>query len=375
MKIAIVHDYLNQYGGAERVIEVMHEIFPEAPVFTSIYQPENMPDSFKKMDIRVTFMQKFPFLDRFYKKYFMLYPIAMKSLKVKDFDLIISSSSSFAKGVRKRKNAVHVCYCYTPTRFVWYYNSYIKKENFSKIISTFLLPLFIKSLKKWDLKAVEGVDKFIAISNHIKNKIKACYKRDSEVIYPPVDFEKFKINEASKERESYFLVVSRLNAYKNIDMAINACKKINQNLKIIGTGLYLKELKKITGDSKKIEFLGRVSDEELSSYYSGCRALIFPGEEDFGISPLEAQASGRPVIAYAKGGALETIIDGETGIFFKEDNEDSLSESISDFISMENNFIPEVIRKHALKFEKEVFKKSFKAYIDNISNGNQIKDK
>ncbi|HUS49621.1 MAG TPA: glycosyltransferase [Candidatus Paceibacterota bacterium] len=375
MKIAIVHDYLNQYGGAERVIEVMHEIFPEAPVFTSIYQPENMPDSFKKMDIRVTFMQKFPFLDRFYKKYFMLYPIAMKSLKVKDFDLIISSSSSFAKGVRKRKNAVHVCYCYTPTRFVWYYNSYIKKENFSKIISTFLLPLFIKSLKKWDLKAVEGVDKFIAISNHIKNKIKACYKRDSDVIYPPVDFEKFKIRQASKERGSYFLVVSRLNAYKNIDMAINACKKVNQNLKIIGTGLYLKELKKITGDSKKIEFLGRVSDEELSSYYSGCRALIFPGEEDFGISPLEAQASGRPVIAYAKGGALETIIDGETGIFFKEDNEDSLSESISDFISMENNFIPEVIRKHALKFDKEVFKKSFKAYIDNIINDNQIKDK
>jgi len=375
MKIAIVHDYLNQYGGAERVIEVMHEIFPEAPVFTSIYQPENMPDSFKKMDIRVTFMQKFPFLDRFYKKYFMLYPIAMKSLKVKDFDLIISSSSSFAKGVRKRKNAVHVCYCYTPTRFVWYYNSYIKKENFSKIISTFLLPLFIKSLKKWDLKAVEGVDKFIAISNHIKNKIKACYKRDSEVIYPPVDFEKFNIRQASKERGSYFLVVSRLNAYKNIDMAINACKKINQNLKIIGTGLYLKELKKIAGDSKKIEFLGRVSDEELSSYYSGCRALIFPGEEDFGISPLEAQASGRPVIAYAKGGALETIIDGETGIFFKEDNEDSLSESISDFINMENNFIPEVIRKHALKFDKEVFKKSLKAYIDNIINGNQIKDK
>jgi len=375
MKVAIVHDYLNQYGGAERVIEVMHEIFPEAPVFTSIYQPENMPDSFKKMDIRVTFMQKFPFLDRFYKKYFMLYPIAMKSLKVKDFDIIISSSSSFAKGVRKRKNAVHVCYCYTPTRFVWYYNSYIKKENFSKIISTFLLPLFIKSLKKWDLKAVEGVDKFIAISNHIKNKIKACYKRDSEVIYPPVDFEKFKINEASKERGSYFLVVSRLNAYKNIDMAINACKKLNQNLKIIGTGLYLKELKKIAGDSKRIEFLGRVSDEELSSYYSGCRALIFPGEEDFGISPLEAQASGRPVIAYAKGGALETIIDGETGIFFKEDNEDSLSESISDFINMENNFIPGVIRKHALKFDKEVFKKSLKAYIDNIINGNQIKDK
>ena len=375
MKIAIVHDYLNQYGGAERVIEVMHEIFPEAPVFTSIYQPENMPDSFKKMDIRVTFMQKFPFLDRFYKKYFMLYPIAMKSLKVKDFDLIISSSSSFAKGVRKRKNAVHVCYCYTPTRFVWYYNSYIKKENFSKIISTFLLPLFIKSLKKWDLRAVEGVDKFIAISNHIKNKIKACYKRDSEVIYPPVDFEKFNIRQASKERGSYFLVVSRLNAYKNIDMAINACKKINQNLKIIGTGLYLKELKKIAGDSKKIEFLGRVSDEELSNYYSGCRALIFPGEEDFGISPLEAQASGKPVIAYAKGGALETIIDGETGIFFKEDNEDSLSESISDFISMENKFIPEVIRKHALKFDKEVFKKSFKAYIDNIINGNQIKDK
>ena len=366
MKIAIVHDYLNQYGGAERVVEVLHEVFPEAPIYTSVYLPDNLPDSFKQMDIRATFMQGFPFIDKLYKKYLMFYPFAMRSLNVKKYDLIISSSSSFAKGVKKGKNALHVCYCYTPTRFIWYYNFYIKNENFNKIIS-FLLPLFIRFLKSWDLKVIKGIDKFIAISKNIQKKIKIYYGRDSVVIYPPVDLSKFNILDANNENKGdYFLIVSRLNSYKNLDLVVKAINKLSLNLKIIGTGPYRQELERIAKGNRKIEFLGRVTDEELKRYYAGCRALIFPGEEDFGMAPLEAQASGRSVIAYAKGGALETIIKGETGIFFKEDNEDSLAEAIKQFVKIEDKFEPQKIRAHALKFDKEIFKINFKKYIDEL---------
>jgi len=367
MKIAIVHDYLNQYGGAERVVEVLHEIFPEAPIYTSVYLPDNLPDSFKQMDIRTTFMQGFPFIDKLYKKYLMFYPFAMRNLNVKKYDLIISSSSSFAKGVKKGKNALHICYCYTPTRFIWYYDFYIKKERFNKITS-FLLPLFIRFLKRWDLKVIKGVDKFIAISKNIQEKINKCYNRDSVIIYPPVDLSKFNILDyGNEDKGDYFLIVSRLNSYKNLDLVVKAINKVSLNLKIIGTGPYRQELERISNGNKKIEFLGRVTDEELKRYYAGCRALIFPGEEDFGISPLEAQALGRPVIAFAKGGALETVINGETGLFFNEDNEDSLAAAIEYFIKIENKFDTSKIRNHALKFDKEIFKSNFKKYIDDFT--------
>ena len=370
MKIAIVHDYLNQYGGAERVIEVLHEVFPEAPIYTSVYLPDNLPESFKQMDIRTTFMQGFPFIDKLYKKYLMFYPFAIRSLNVKKYDLIISSSSSFAKGVKKGKNALHVCYCYTPTRFIWYYDFYVRKERFNKIIS-FLLPLFIRFLKRWDLKVIQGIDKFIAISENIQEKIKTCYRRDSVVIYPPVDLSKFNISDENNENKGdYFLIVSRLNSYKSLDLAVKAINKLSLNLKIIGAGPYRQELERMAKGNEKIEFLGKVSDEELKRYYKGCRALIFPGEEDFGISPLEAQASGRPVIAFAKGGALETIITGETGLFFEEGNENSLEEAINYFIKIENNFKSSKIRAHALKFDKEIFKTSFKKYIDDLTINN-----
>jgi len=370
MKIAIVHDYLNQYGGAERVIEVLHEIFPEAPIYTSVYLPDNLPDSFKQMDIRTTFMQGFPFIDKLYKKYLMFYPFAMRSLNVKKYDLIISSSSSFAKGVKKGKNALHVCYCYTPTRFIWYYNFYVKNEKFNRITSL-LLPLFIRFLKRWDLKVIKGIDKFIAISKNIQKKIKVCYDRDSVVIYPPVDLSKFNILDSIDENKGYyFLIVSRLNSYKSLDLVVKAINKLSLNLKIIGTGPYRQELERMAKGNEKIEFLGKVSDEELEKYYAGCRALIFPGEEDFGISPLEAQASGRPVIAFAKGGALETIINGETGLFFKEGNENSLKEAINYFIKIENKFESSKIRAHALKFDKEIFKSNFKKYIDDLTINN-----
>jgi glycosyltransferase involved in cell wall biosynthesis len=369
MKIAIVHDYLNQYGGAERVVEVLHELFPDAPIYTSVYLPDNMPDCFRKMDIRTTFMQRLPFIDKLYKKYLMFYPFAMSSLKVKEFDLIISSSSSFAKGIKKGKDAMHVCYCYTPTRFIWYYDFYIKKEKLNRFFS-FLLPLLIQQLKKWDLKVIKGVDKFIAISKNIQEKISICYGRESIIIYPPVDFSKFDMSDyGNKEKGGYFLTVSRLNSYKNLDLVIKAINRVSMSLKIIGTGPFRQELEKLSGGNKKIEFLGRVSDEELKRYYAGCKALIFPGEEDFGISPLEAQALGKPVIAFAKGGALETVINEETGLFFNVDNEDSLINALNYFIKIEDKFDSRKIRNHALKFDKEIFKANFKEYIDKLTTG------
>ena len=356
--MAIVHDYLNQYGGAERVVEVMHEIWPEAPIYTTIYLKDSMPDNFKNIDIKTTFMQKFPFLKSSFKKYLMFYPKAIESIDVKNFDLILSSSSAFAKGVIPGSKSCHICYCYSPMRFVWDYERYIEKENFNKLILKALIPI-LKSQKKWDLNTLDRVNYFIAISENIKNKIKNIYNREAEVIYPPVNTGKFKM---SKNNDNYFLIVSRLNAYKNIDTVIRAFNKLKLNLKIVGTGPYMKVLQGMV-EGKNIEFVGRIEDKELTDIYSKSRGFIFPGDEDFGISPLEAQASGVPVIALARGGSLETIINGITGIFYNENNDASLIEAVNKFISIEDKFNKNDIRKNALRFDKEIFKNKLKNFV------------
>ena len=363
MKVAIVHDYLNQYGGAERVVEVLNELFPDAPIYTSIYIPGNMPESFKNMHIETSFMQKFPFLNKHFKKYLLFYPKSMETFNLNEYDLVISSSSAFAKGVIAGRNTCHICYCYTPARFIWEYDNYVNKEDFGKITSK-ILPFIIGKLKYWDLKTVSRVNYFIAISENIKNKIKKYYKREAEVIYPPVEVSKFKV---SNNTEDFFLIVSRLNAYKNIDLVIKAFNKLHLKLKIIGSGPYRKVLENMK-KSKNIEFLGRVEDKELIKIYSKCRAFIFPGEEDFGISPLEAQASGRPVIAYARGGALETIIEGTTGLFFRENSVDSLIEVVNKFMKIENKFDQKVIRKNALRFDKKNFSIKLRKFITQKYN-------
>ncbi len=358
MKIAIIHDYLNQFGGAEKVIEVMHEIFPEAPIYTSIFKPECMPSSFDSMKINVSFMQRLPLIDKHFKKYLLLYPKAMSSFNLNEYDLVISSSSAFAKGIKKSKNFCHICYCYSPMRFVWDYDNYIQKENIGLYYKK-ILPFFMSNLKKWDLRTNNGVDHFIAISNNIRKRIKDCYNRESTCIYPPVDVKNFYI---SKEIEDYFLIVSRLNAYKNIDLVIKVFNDSNLKLKIVGDGPFKESLIKIA-KSKNIEFLGRVSFKELSEIYSRCRAFIFPGKEDFGIAPLEAQASGRPVIAFGHGGALETIVENETGIFFRHNTEASLKDAIERFLGIEKYIVPLNNRKNALRFDREIFKDKFKDFV------------
>ena len=357
MKIAIVHDYLNQYGDAERCIEAIHKIFPEAPIYTSIYLPDQMPESFLKMDIRVSFMQKFPFLKKHFKKYLMFFPLAMKSFNLKIYDIILSSNSAFSKGVDKGLHAIHVCYCYSPMRFAWNYVKYIENENIGPVIRM-VLPFFIKLLKRWDINNNKNVDYFIAISSFTKERIKKYYLRDSELIYPPVNVINYSISNKVGE---YFLLVARLNPYKRIEIVIDVFNRLKLPLRIIGDGPFRNKLNKISGST--IKFLGKVNEETLAISYSNCRAIIFTGEEDFGIVPLEAQASGRPVIAYAAGGALATIVNGVTGVFFSEQTSSSLVDAVNKFIENESSFNSEIIRNNAMRFDKEIFKAKIKDFI------------
>ena len=357
MKLAIVHDYLNQSGGAERVVRYLHEAFPDAPIYTSFYLKETMPDVFRRMDIRTSFMQKLPGLRRHFKKYLPLYPLAIKSLDLKVYDVILSSSSAWAKGIRKANNSCHICYCHSPMRFVWMYEDYTKKENFGPIIQT-LLPILLKRIKKWDLDANSRVDYFIANSKTTAARIKSFYGRGSDIIHPPVDTAFFK--PYNGKIAEYYVVVSRLNTYKKIDLAVSAFNRLNIPLYIIGFGPDEKRLKSIA--KSNIKFLGKLADSEIAKCYSGCKALILPGIEDFGLTTVEAQACGRPVVAFRGGGALESVVEGKTGIFFDKQNQDSLIEAINKFEKMD--FDSKVIRENALRFDKEVFKNKIKTFIN-----------
>ncbi|OGS45447.1 MAG: hypothetical protein A2539_09975 [Elusimicrobia bacterium RIFOXYD2_FULL_34_15] len=361
MKLAIVHDYLNQYGGAEKVIEALNEAFPTAPIYTSIYVPADMPESFKKMDIRTSFMQKLPFIKKRFKEYFLLYPFAFKSFNFNDYDVILSSSSAYAKGIKIPKNVLHICYCYTPTRFIWRFEQYVENEKLSNIKKKILFYL-TRILKNWDIKTAENVNFFISTCENIRDRIKNIYKKESEVIYPPVETCKFSI---SKNIDKYFLVVSRLNAYKKIDFVVETFNNLKLPLRIIGDGPHRKYLENIA--ESNIEFLGKVNEKVLAENYANCQAIIFPGEEDFGIVPVEAMACGRPVIAYGAGGALETVINEKTGIFFKEQSVSSLKEAVNHITTI--SFDSDYIKKHTEKFNKERFKEKIIKFINKKYKG------
>jgi len=357
-KVAIVHDYLNQFGGAERVVAALHEIFPDAPIFTSIYNARKMPPAFQKMDIRTSFMKKLPFILKKFRHYFWLYPRAFESFGLSEYDLIISSSSAYAKGIIKREDAIHVCYCHNPMRFAWRYDDYIKKENIPWIAKK-ILPLFLNSLKKWDLKRNKGVDFFIANSSVVKNRISQFYGRDSKIIHPPIDIDKFSLG---TNQENYFLIVSRLNYYKRLDIAVDAFSKLGLQLRIVGEGPAKPDL--IKKAATNIDFLGNVDDNRLRDLYAKCRALIFTEEADFGMVPLEGAASGRPTIAFGRAGALETIKDDVSGLFFDEQTPESLIEAIKRFEKMK--FDKNIIRQHAEKFSKDAFKRKIREFLSEI---------
>ncbi len=358
MKVAIVHDYLNQMGGAERVVMALHEIFPEAPVFTSIYDPERVDAAFHKMDIRTSFMQKLPLVTKHHQPYLPFYPFAMEHLDVRGFDLVISSSSAFGKGVITRPETMHICYCHTPMRWCWNYDEYVEREQLGKVARK-VLPAVISGLRVWDQTSAMRVDHFIANSPVVAERIRKYYRREAEVIPPPVEGHRFAFDPKTQP-EDYFLVLSRLIPYKRIDLAIEVCTRLSLPLIVIGGGRDLERLKKLAGPT--IRFMGRLSDEDVLHYYAHCRAFLFPGEEDFGITPLEAQASGRPVIAYGAGGALSSVIDGVTGCFFHEQTVDSLAEVLANFD--EREFDPQTIRDHAMEFDLPRFKQRILDFVE-----------
>ena len=346
-KIALVHDYFIQMGGAERVAAALHESFPTAPMYTTVALPHRLPKELRGADIRTSPMQHLPGMEQRFRQYFMLYPFAVEHFDLSEYDLIFSSSSGYAKGVRRRANAIHVCYCHTPMRWAWRYEDYIARENFGRVTRS-LLPLSLWGLRKWDLRAARQPNYYIANSKLVARRIKEIYGREAFVIPPPIDVDRF---EMSAHIDDYYLVLSRLVPYKRIDLAIEACKRLGRRLVIIGDGPDRARLEKLAGP--KTEFLGRQPDSRVSHYASRCRALLFTGEEDFGMVPLEVNAAGRPVIAFRGGGAMETVVEGVTGLFFNRPTSASLEDAIEEFES--RLWHQQTLRKHAEKFDRSVF--------------------
>jgi len=359
-RIALVHDWLNTRRGGERVVAVLHTMFPDAPIYTSIVDPNELWPELIRADIRPSWMQTLPGLKKHFRKYLMLYPKAFESFDLSEYDIIISTSSAFAKGIKTSKRSVHICYCFTPMRFVWDYDNYIQREQFGKCIRS-VLPYFIKYLKKWDLKTINRPDEYIAISSVVADRIKRIYKRDASIIFPPVNVERF---QCIDHNEDFYLVVSQLVPYKRIDLAVKAFNELGLPLIIAGDGHDRPALEAMA--KSNITFLGKITDEKLRKYYGLCRALIFPGTEDFGITPLEANAAGRPVIAYKAGGALDTVIEGLNGIFFLSQT----PEALIDAVHRQQTILwdKEKIREHAYKYSVSNFKCKFTEFIEKTVN-------
>jgi len=357
MKVALVHDYLNQYGGAEKVLEALSEIFPDAPIYTLIYDSKIIDNILPGKEVRASFLQKIPLINRYHRFFPPLMPLAVEKLDLSDFDMVISDSAAFTKGVITRPETIHICYCHTPIRYAWDdSHKYVREFNMPFWAKIFV-PIFMNYLRLWDREAAYRVDKFICNSNFVAKRVKKYYKRDATIIYPPVDTKKFFPGTKS---ESYFLMVGRLLVYKRFDIAIEAFNRLELPLKIIGTGPESGKLKKMA--NWNIEFLGNVDSETLKKHYQECQALIFPQEEDFGIVALEAMACGRPVIAYRGGGALESVKENETGLFFDEQTAGSLVDAVKKFDS--GKFKSRKIKNHAMKFDKNIFKKKIKEFAE-----------
>lgn len=356
MKIAIAHDYLNQMGGAEKVVEVFHDMYPSAPIYTSVYIPENVSSKFREADIKTSFMQKLPFVRKFSRHYLATYPYAFELFDFSDYDVVISSSSAFAKGVITGTDTCHICYCHTPMRFAWQYFTYIERERLSAPVRM-ILPYVVHRVRRWDEITSNRVDHYVANSHEVERRIRKFYRRNSAVIYPPVETGRFQV---TGQDDGFFLIISRLLAYKRVDIAIQAANKLKIPLKIVGNGRDEKRLKKLAGPT--VEFMGRLPDHEVVDCMQRCRALIFPGLEDFGIVPVEAMACGKPVIAYGRGGALDTVIDEVTGVFFNEQTPDSLAEAIVSF--RPDDYDPHHVRQHAEAFDVSVFRHQMRAFIE-----------
>ncbi|MDX9701549.1 MAG: glycosyltransferase [Candidatus Auribacterota bacterium] len=365
-KVAIIHDWLTGMRGGEKCLELFCNIFPQADIFTLLHIKGSVSPAIESHPIFVSFIQNMPFVKKKYRHYLPLFPSAIENFDLTDYDLVLSSSHCVAKGVIPGVMARHVCYCYTPMRYAWDMRHHYFPLKEMPLLKRRMIPMILNHLRMWDITSNSRVDEFIAISGYVARRIERNYGRQASVIYPPVDTEFYTLSEQS---EDFYLIVSALAPYKRVDLAIATFNELGFPLVIIGTGQDEKRLRKMAGSN--IRFMGWMSDDDVRSYYQHCRAFIFPGEEDFGITPLEAMACGKPVVAYRRGGATETVagyVPGRkdyTGVFFNEQTVDSLKEAV--LLARKLEFFPVKIREHAEKFAKNVFveqiKQKFKAYL------------
>ena len=355
MKIALVHDYLVQDGGAERVLKAFHEIWPEAPIFVLFHKKGNV-QGFEGADVRETFIARFPFAKTRYRWLLPLMPLATESHQLTGFDVVLSSTSAFAKGVITSPSTVHISYCHTPTRYLWTdTRSYIETLKCSGVVKK-ILPRLLHHLRIWDRSSADRVDHFIANSQTVRRRISKFYRKSSDVLHPPVDTHLFSVR---KETENYFVAGGRLVPYKRFDLLVYVFNRLGWDLRIFGSGPEMRYLEKIA--KSNITFLGRVSDGEKARLLSGARGFLHPQLEDLGITPIEAMASGCPVIAYGHGGVTETVVPGKTGVFFEEQSWESLLDTLLSFDSM--TWDRDAIALHAERFNMTDFKERIATYV------------
>ena len=358
VKVALVHDWLNQKGGAENVLEILAQLFPEAPIYTSIYGPDRMPPIYRSWDIRSSFMRLLPGVVDHHQTYMPLYPLAFRSFDLSGYDLVVSNKSGFCHGVRTRPGTVHICYCLTPTRYLWMYDLYQKREEIRPLVDLIVRSI-LPGLRRWDYAMAQQVTHFVAISTAVQTRIRQYYDRDSVVIYPPVDTARY--TPSTGPPGDYFLVVSRLIPYKRVDLAVQAFTELGLPLVVVGDGRDRARLEAMSGSN--VTFLGQVPfGPELLTIYRRCQAFVFPGLEDFGIAPVEAQAAGRPVIAYGRGGALDTVQEGVTGAFFHEQTPEALASVVDGFAAAD--YDPRACRVNAERFNAETFRSELTSFIE-----------
>lgn len=357
LKVALVHDWLVGRGGGERVLYDIHTLFPDAPIYTLVYDQDKAPEWCKECDIRTTYIQKWPGAKSHHKLLLSFMPKAWEALDLTEYDLVISCCASCCKGVITRPDALHVCYSFSPTRYVWdLYYDYLENTN---AIKRFFMKRMIHKVRLWDFQAAQRVDHFAADSNFVGSRIKKYYRRDFTTIYPGTRINEYPITEMP---DDYYLVVARFVRYKRVDLAIEACNQLKKKLVVIGSGGEEEErLKKLAGDT--VEFLGRVSDEEMERYYSRAKAFLFPGIEDYGITPVEAMSVGVPVLAFGKGGALETVQDGKTGLYFHDQTVSGLVHCIEEFERNGVAYSRQQIHDYSLNFSDEIFKGNFTNFL------------
>ncbi len=358
LRTALVHDWLTNVAGAERVIIALHETFPDAPIYTSVYVPEEFP-MLADADVRTSFLQKVPLARKKHQAFPMLRTVAFENFDMSEYDVVISSCHAESKGIITQPETLHICYCYTPIRYWWGgYNDYLNRPLFGPLnpLVKVVMPFMASYLRVWDRCAADRVDVFVATCNNVATRIRKYYRRDPLVLYPPVDTGWI---QPAQNVDDYFLIVGRQIPYKRTDLAVRAFNKLGLPLKIAGNGTEIEYLRSIARPN--VEFLGRIPDEELAEVYSRCLGFVFPQNEDFGITPLEAMAAGRPVIAYRGGGALETVLEGRTGTFFDVQDPDAIAEAIIKF--KPEDFQPDILREHARKFDVSAFKRNFEEMV------------